>query len=32
LGYHLLLIGITAVRLVTGGGKWSVDRELAERV
>ena len=30
--YHLLVIGIAAALLVTGGGKWSVDREIAERV
>ncbi len=29
--YHLLVIGIAAALLVTGGGKWSVDRELAKR-
>lgn len=29
--YHLLVIGIAAALLVTGGGKWSVDRELADR-
>ncbi|GIW54543.1 MAG: hypothetical protein KatS3mg082_0947 [Nitrospiraceae bacterium] len=28
--YHLLVIGIAAALLVTGGGKWSVDRELAK--
>ena len=30
--YHLLVLGISVALLVTGGGKWSVDRELAERV
>lgn len=29
--YHLLAIGIAAALLVTGGGKWSADRELARR-
>lgn len=29
--YHLLVIGIAAALLVTGGGKWSIDRELADR-
>ncbi len=29
--YHLLVIGIALALLVTGGGKWSVDRELADR-
>lgn len=29
--YHLLVIGIAAALLVTGSGKWSVDRELADR-
>ena len=29
--YHLLVIGIAAALLVTGGGKWSIDRQLAER-
>ena len=29
--YHLLVIGIAAALLVTGGGKWSVDRKMAER-
>jgi len=29
--YHLLVIGVAAALLVTGGGKWSVDRELADR-
>lgn len=30
--YHLLVIGIAAALLVTGGGRWSVDRILAERI
>lgn len=30
--YHLLVIGIAAALLVTGGGKWSVDREIASRM
>ena len=30
--YHLLAIGIAAALLVTGGGKWSVDRAIAENV
>jgi putative oxidoreductase len=29
--YHLLVIGIAAALLVTGGGKWSVDRTVMER-
>jgi len=29
--YHLLVIGVAAALLVTGGGKWSVDGKLAER-
>jgi putative oxidoreductase len=29
--YHLLVIGIAAALLVTGGGKWSIDGELADR-
>ena len=29
--YHLLVIGVTAALLITGGGKWSVDRILMER-
>ena len=29
--YHLLVIGIAAALLVTGGGKWSMDGELADR-
>jgi putative oxidoreductase len=30
--YHLLVIGIAAALLVTGSGRWSVDREVAERI
>lgn len=30
--YHLLVIGIAIALLVTGGGRWSVDRVIAERV
>ena len=30
--YHLLVIGIAAALLVTGGGKWAVDQKLAERL
>lgn len=30
--YHLLVIGITLALLVTGAGKWSVDKVIAERV
>lgn len=30
--YHLLVIGIAAALLVTGGDRWSVDRILAERI
>src|SRR6476620_3320202 len=26
--YHLLVIGIAAALLITGGGRWSVDREV----
>lgn len=29
--YHLLVIGIAVALLITGGGKWSVDRILMER-
>ena len=29
---HLLVIGIAAALLVTGGGKWSVDRTVMERL
>lgn len=30
--YHLLVIGIAAALVVTGGGRWSVDREVAEKI
>ena len=30
--YHLLVIGIAAALLVTGGGRWSVDRMVMERL
>lgn len=30
--YHLLVIGIGAALVLTGGGKWSLDREMAQRV
>jgi putative oxidoreductase len=30
--YHLLVIGISLALLITGAGKWSVDKVLAERV
>lgn len=30
--YHLLVIGIAAALLVTGGGRWSVDGVIAERI
>jgi putative oxidoreductase len=30
--YHLLVIGVAAALLVTGGGKWSADREIADRL
>jgi len=30
--YHLLVIGIAAALLVTGGGKWSLDRRIADRL
>ena len=30
--YHLLVIGIAATLLVTGAGRWSVDREIATRM
>jgi len=30
--YHLLVIGIGLALLVTGAGKWSVDKVIAERV
>ena len=30
--YHLLVIGIAAALLVTGGGRWSADRMVLERL
>ncbi|HEX8750682.1 MAG TPA: DoxX family protein [Nitrospira sp.] len=30
--FHLLVIGIAAALLVTGGGRWSVDRMVMERL
>ena len=30
--YHLLVIGITAALLVTGAGRWSIDREISDRL
>ncbi|MEP7152372.1 MAG: DoxX family protein [Nitrospira sp.] len=30
--YHLLVIGIGLALLMTGGGKWSIDRLIAEKV
>lgn len=30
--YHLLVIGIAAALLVTGGGRWSVDRQIANKI
>lgn len=30
--YHLLVIGIAAALLVTGAGRWSIDREIADRL
>lgn len=30
--YHLLVIGIAAALLITGGGRWSLDRVVAERI
>ena len=30
--YHLLVIGLAAALLITGAGRWSVDREIAERI
>jgi putative oxidoreductase len=30
--YHLLVIGIAAALLITGGGKWSLDRKIADRL
>jgi putative oxidoreductase len=30
--YHLLVIGMSLALLVTGAGKWSVDKVIAERI
>jgi len=30
--YHLLVIGIAATLLVTGAGRWSIDREISNRI
>ena len=30
--YHLLVMGIVLALLMTGAGKWSVDRIVAQRV
>jgi putative oxidoreductase len=30
--YHLLVIGIAAALLVTGGGRWSADRVASEQI
>jgi putative oxidoreductase len=30
--FHLLVIGIAAALLLTGGGKWSLDRAVAQRL
>ena len=30
--YHLLVIGLSAALLIVGGGKWSADRMIAERL
>lgn len=30
--YHLLVIGIAAVLLMLGGGRWSIDRLIAEKL
>ena len=30
--YHLLVIGIAAALLVTGAGRWSIDREISNRI
>jgi len=30
--YHLLVIGIALALLISGAGKWSVDKVIAERV
>lgn len=29
---HLLVMGMAAALLITGGGRWSVDRGVAERI
>ena len=30
--YHLLVIGIAAALVITGAGRWSIDREIADRI
>jgi putative oxidoreductase len=30
--YHLLVIGIAVALMITGAGRWSADREVAERI
>jgi putative oxidoreductase len=30
--YHVLVIGIAAAWLVTGAGRWSIDREVSARI
>ncbi|MGH7219136.1 MAG: DoxX family protein, partial [Nitrospiraceae bacterium] len=30
--YHLLVIGMSLALLITGAGKWSVDKVIAEQV
>jgi putative oxidoreductase len=30
--YHFLVIGIAAALLVTGAGRWSIDREISNRI
>jgi putative oxidoreductase len=30
--YHLLVIGLSLALLMTGAGKWSIDRLIAEKV
>lgn len=30
--YHVLAIGIAIVLVITGAGRWSVDRQIAERI
>jgi putative oxidoreductase len=30
--YHLLVIGVSLALLITGAGKWSVDKVIADRV